>query len=130
MTDLGEIYRAYIACLNRQDWTELGTFVAANVHHNGRAMGLAGYRAMLEQNFRDIPDLHFTVERLVCDKVDVASRLIFHCAPKASFLGLAVNGRKVTFAENIFYEFRDSKIAQAWSIIDKAAIEEQLSSGR
>ncbi|WP_336605525.1 ester cyclase [Chromohalobacter canadensis] len=27
------------------------------------------------------------------------------------------------FAENVFYEFRDEKIVQVWSVIDKAAIE-------
>jgi len=41
-------------------------------------------------------------------------------------LGLPLNGRTVTFAENIFYEFEDSKIKKAWSVIDKTAIEAQL----
>ena len=56
---LAEIYRNYIACLNRQDWAQLGEFVAADARHNGRPFGLAGYRAMLEQDFRTIPDLRF-----------------------------------------------------------------------
>ena len=42
------------------------------------------------------------------------------------FLGLSVNGRMLSFAENVFYEFRLSKIASVWSVIDKAAIEAQL----
>lgn len=42
------------------------------------------------------------------------------------FLGLAVNGKRVSFTENVFYQFRDGKIAQVWSVIDKAAIEAQL----
>jgi hypothetical protein len=46
------------------------------------------------------------------------------------FLGLSVNGRMVSFAENVFYEFRRSKIASVWSIIDKSAIEGQLSRRR
>jgi predicted ester cyclase len=37
-----------------------------------------------------------------------------------------VNGRKVSFTENVFYEFRNGKIVQVWSVIDKAAIEGQL----
>jgi predicted ester cyclase len=32
----------------------------------------------------------------------------------------------VSFVENVFYEFRNGKIAQVWSVIDKAAIEAQL----
>jgi predicted ester cyclase len=32
----------------------------------------------------------------------------------------------VSFSENVFYEFRDGKIREVWSVIDKAAIESQL----
>lgn len=125
-TDLSEIYRNYIACLNRQDWMRLGQFVGEDVSHNSRQIGLSGYRQMLEQDFRDIPDLHFDIALLIADSSHVASRLAFDCSPKGSFLGLAVNGKRVRFAENVFYEFRGGKIVQVWSIIDKAAIEAQL----
>jgi predicted ester cyclase len=37
-----------------------------------------------------------------------------------------VNGKRVNFAENVFYQFRDERIAEVWSVIDKAAIEAQL----
>jgi len=124
--DLSDIYRGYIACLNRQDWSLLGQFVDDDVCHNGRRIGLSGYRAMLERDFRDIPNLRFNIELLVADATRVASRLAFDCSPKGKFLGLDVNGKRVAFAENVFYEFRDGKIVQVWSVIDKAAIEAQL----
>ncbi|MGF6640950.1 putative ester cyclase [Paraburkholderia sp. MM6662-R1] len=41
-------------------------------------------------------------------------------------LGLPVQGKRVEFSENVFYEFGDGKIRQVWSVIDKAAIESQL----
>ncbi|HWL21860.1 MAG TPA: ester cyclase, partial [Bradyrhizobium sp.] len=63
---------------------------------------------------------------LVSDAPYVASRLGFNCTPKGRFLGLDVNGKRVSFAENVFYEFREARIAQVWSVIDKAAIEAQL----
>ncbi|MCR4465724.1 MULTISPECIES: ester cyclase [unclassified Burkholderia] len=124
--ELAMHYRAYIDCLNRQDWPALGRYVADNVIHNDRPLGLAGYRAMLEQDFRDIPDLHFEVRLLVCEPPRIACRLRFACAPKGTFMGLAVDGTRVTFAENVFYEFHDGRIRQVWSVIDKAAIEAQL----
>ncbi|MGY4480372.1 ester cyclase [Bradyrhizobium sp. USDA 3364] len=127
--DLAAIYRNYIDCLNRQDWSRLGDFVADDVVHNGRRFGLSGYREMLERDFREIPDLGFNIELLVSDANHVASRLAFVCSPKGTFLGLAVNGKRVTFAENVFYEFCDEKIVQVWSVIDKAAIEAQLGGG-
>ena len=120
------LYDAYIACLNRQDWRRLGDFVDDAVIHNGRPLGLAGYRRMLERNFEDIPDLHFNVQLVIGDANHIAARLAFDCTPKGRFLGLAIDGRRVTFAENVFYELREDKIARVWSVIDKAAIEAQL----
>ena len=124
--EIAGLYRAYIACLNAQDWPNLGRFVHDDARHNGRPFGLAGYRAMLEQDFRDIPGLHFNIEQLIADPPMIAARLRFNCTPKGTFLGLPVNGRRVSFTENVFYQFRDGKISEVWSIIDKAAIEAQL----
>ena len=121
-----DFYRAYIDCLNRQDWAQLGRFVQEDVEHNGRRFGLAGYRNMLIEDFEDIPDLRFDVGLLICDPPHIAARLDFACRPKGRFLGLAVNGRKVAFSENVFYAFGNNRIATVWSIIDKAAIEAQL----
>ncbi|WP_298242554.1 ester cyclase [uncultured Bradyrhizobium sp.] len=124
--DLADLYRAYIACLNRQDWPSLGRFVHDDVVHNGRPLGLPGYRAMLERDFREIPDLRFDIALLIADPPRIAARLQFDCSPVGTFLGLAVNGRQVSFCENVFYEFADDRIRQVWSVIDKAAIEAQL----
>jgi predicted ester cyclase len=125
-TDLCEVYRDYIACLNRQDWPKLDQFVDDEVTHNGRRIGLSGYRAMLERDFCEIPDLHFDVQLLISDPPYIASRLVFDCTPRGKFLGLDVNGKRVSFAENVFYEFRREKIWRVWSVIDKEAIEAQL----
>jgi predicted ester cyclase len=123
---LRDVYRDYIACLNRQDWSALGQFVHEDVHHNGRRIGLKGYREMLVRDFDEIPDLHFDVQLLISDPPHVASRLAFDCRPRGSFLGLPVNGKRGTFPENVFYGFRGTLIAEVWSVIDRAAIEAQL----
>ncbi|PWW31555.1 ester cyclase [Chromohalobacter israelensis] len=124
--ELSNVYRDYIACLNRQDWPSLARFVHEGVKHNGEQLGVSGYRRMLERDFAEIPDLSFNVELLVSDPLYIASRLRFNCTPKERFLGLGVYGKTVSFVENVFYEFRDEKIVQVWSVIDKAAIEAQL----
>ena len=105
----------------------LKRFVDDDVEHNGKRLGVSGYRTMLEKNFADIPDLHFNIELLVVELPHVASRLRFVCTPRARFLDLDVNGVTVSFAENAFYEFHNGKIKRVWSVIDKAAIEAQLS---
>ena len=125
-TELADFYQGYIDCLNRQDWEQLGHFVHQQVTYNATAVGLAGYRAMLERDFREIPDLVFHIQLLVADPPTVASRLNFTVSPRGEFFGLPINGRTVSFDENVFYECRDGKIAQVWSVIDKAAIAQQL----
>ena len=124
--ELADLYRAYIACLNERDWPRLGTFVHEDVDYNGKRIGLTGYRSMLEGDVRAIPDLFFEIGLLIAEPPRVASRLLFDCTPQGELFGLPVNGRKVRFSENVFYEFTDSRIRTVWSIIDKAAIEAQL----
>jgi predicted ester cyclase len=60
----------------------------------------------------------------------LAVRLAFDCTPVGSFLGLPVYGNRVTFAENAIYAFKNEKIREVWSVIDKEAIEAQLLAGR
>ena len=124
--DIAQSYRDYIACLNRRDWDGLSNFVHHEVRHNGRPLGLSGYRDLLESDVRDIPDLRFEVGILVASPPRIAARLMFDCTPKGVFMGLPVDGRRVTFAEHAFYEYRDGKIWDVKSIIDKAAIEARL----
>ena len=125
-SSLSNLYRAYIDCLNRQDWEALGQFVDDEVEHNNRPLKLSGYRDMLVRDFEDIPDLRFNIQLLASSPPLIAARLAFKCSPKGKFLGLNVDGRVVSFAENVFYEFKRAKIASVWSVIDKAAIEAQL----
>ena len=124
--ELVSAYRLYIACLNDRDLDQLGNFVDDDVEYNGRRIGLAGYRAMLEGNYRDIPDLRFAVQMVIADTASIGARLNFDCAPAGRFLGLEINGRRVSFSENVFYEYADGRIRSVWSVVDKGAIEAQL----
>ena len=123
---LGERYLAYIDRLNRRDWNGLRDFVADDVIYNGESIGFAAYRAMLVTNCNDIPDLQFVIGMVVADGAHLASRLPFDCTPVGFFMGLPVNGRRVTSSENVFYRFDRVRIAEVWSVVDKSAIEAQL----
>ena len=123
---LSDLYHRYIACLNAQDWDRLGEVVHADVDYNGTRIGLAGYRRLLEADFRAIPDLSFEIALLVAEPPTIASRLLFDCTPVGELFGLPVNGRRVQFSENVFYRFEDGRVREVWSVIDKAAIAAQL----
>jgi predicted ester cyclase len=81
---------------------------------------------MLVENFEEIPDLYFNIQLLVSDAPYIASRLAFDCTPKGELFGVPVNGRRVSFSENVFYEFKGGQIVEVWSVIDKAAVEAQV----
>jgi predicted ester cyclase len=120
-----EIYRSYLACLNDRRWSALGEYVADDVVHNGRALGLSGYRAMLESDTRVIPDLEFVPEILLADGQVVSCRLFFQCTPQHEFLGFEPTGQRVSFAEHVFYRFDGGRIREVYSLIDRDAIREQ-----
>lgn len=121
-----EQYKSYIACLNQRALGNLGNYVADDAFHNGHKIGLAGYREMLAGNYRDIPDLVFHIDLLISDGETLGSRLRFDCRPSARFLDLPINGRRVVFHENVFYQFRLGKIVEVWSVINPQEICEQL----
>ncbi|RMV70494.1 hypothetical protein ALP05_02075 [Pseudomonas caricapapayae] len=124
--NLAEQYAAYIACLNERRWQDLGDFVDSGVHYNGEQISLAGYRSMLENDVRIIPDLRFNIDLLVVEAPQVAARLLFNCSPQGRFMGLEARGQRITFSENVFYTFREGRIVSVWSVIDKAAVEREL----
>ena len=123
---LADRYRAYIACLNRQDWEICANSSPTTRGTTADCSGLPAIAPCWSAISRRFPDLEFNIEFLVCEAPFVASRLRFDCRPKGLFLGLAVNGRRVVFAENVFYRFESGKVAEVWSVVDKAAIEAQL----
>jgi predicted ester cyclase len=123
---LTDEYHRYLQCLNERRWDDLGEFVADDVVHNDRPLGLSGYRAMLEDDVRTIPDLRFVPDRVVADGDAVACRLIFRCTPERPFLGFEPTGASITFAEHAFYRFRERRIVEVSSLLDTSAVAAQL----
>lgn len=124
--EITDCYRGYIACLNSRNWPELGRFVHDEVHYNGKLVGLGGYRQMLEGDVQAIPDLQFNIGLLIAEPPHMAAQLRFACTPIGELFGYAVNGKRVAFTENVFYEFGEGKIRSVWSVIDKTAVGDQL----
>ena len=121
-TELSRRYAAYLTCLNERRWDALGEHVADAVRRNGETLGLAGYRAMLEEDVAAIPELHFRADFVICAPPRVGARLLFDCTPVGALFGVPVNGRRVTFTKNVFYRYADGRIDEVWSVIDEAAV--------
>ncbi|MHC1561076.1 ester cyclase [Actinomycetospora sp. C-140] len=125
---LDETYRAYLACLNERRFEALDAFVHDTLLYNDAPMTRADYRDLLVGDVAAIPDLAFVADLLVVRGDHVACRLWFDCTPTGTFHGLEPDGRRVSFAEHVFYRFADGRIAQVWSLIDTDAVRRQLGS--
>ena len=105
----------------------LGGVLDASAVHTGVLQGSGADSAAVSRSMSidalGILDLGSLFELL---GVPLTSLSLDDLGTLASSLGLPVDGRRVSFGENVFYEIRDGKIAQVWSIIDRDAIRAQL----
>jgi predicted ester cyclase len=129
MPALETVYRAYLAVLNERRLDDLAGYVHDELTYNGEPMTRARYRDLLAADLEAIPDLFYDARLIVASGERVACRLVFECTPRAEFLGFTPNGERLTFAEHVFYDFRDGRIAAVTSMIDRYAIQTQLRAG-
>jgi predicted ester cyclase len=124
--DLETRYRSYLDALNERRLDDLVHYVQDELSYNGETMTRRQYQDLIASDIAAIPDLIFDAQIIVASADHVACRLIFNCTPQHQFLGFSPNGQRLSFAEHVFYHFRDSRIAAVWSLIDRPAIEAQL----
>jgi predicted ester cyclase len=120
------VYRRYIAALNDRRLDDLDQFVHDRLAYNGEEWTREQYEALLADDVRNVPDLHYDIQLLVVGPDHVACRLWFDCTPRHEFLGVDAGGRRVSFAEHAFYRFRAGRIESVWSLIDTDGVRRQL----
>ena len=123
---LERIYHDYIDALNDRRFEDLQQFVHDRLVYNGHSITREQYAAMLAADVRAIPDLHYDIDLLVVADHQISARLWFDCRPQGTFLGISVDGRRVSFAEHVFYRLQDGRIDRVWSLLDRKAISDQV----
>lgn len=123
---LEEIYRNSVAALNDRRFADLDRFVHDRLTYNGEPWTRERYRSLLADDVSNIPDLRYDIQLLVVGSDHVACRLWFDCTPQRKFLAIDASGRRVSFAEHVFYRFRGNQIEHVWSLIDTDSIRRQL----
>ena len=122
------LYHRYISYLNERRTGELGEFVHDELTYNGKPMTRFDYQDLIAGDIAAIPDLYFNIHILIANRDQIACRLRFDCTPQSEFLDLQPTGKAISFSEHVFYRFRDGKIYEVWSLINRPAIEKQLAS--
>jgi predicted ester cyclase len=124
--DLAARYRTYLDTLNERRLDDLVHHVADELTYNGEPMTRRQYQDLIAADLAAVPDLVYEAHLVVADGEHVACRLVFACTPQREFLGFTPNGRRLVFAEHVFYRFHEGRIAEVWSLIDRAAIAAQV----
>ncbi|KAI0016312.1 SnoaL-domain-containing protein [Xylariomycetidae sp. FL0641] len=127
--ELEQTYRAYIACINARTMeTELARFCHQRVVHNTKTLSLDQYRQLMKDAFAAIDGIEFALHTVIADEATqrVAARIEFHGTPVAKFAGVEANGRSVSFAEHVTYQFEAGRIARVWSLVDWASYRQQM----
>lgn len=133
--DLESRYRAYLTVLNERRLDDLVEHVHDELTYNGEPLTRRQYQDLIAADLAAAPDLFYDGQ-LVVAAADpagnavggqVACRLVFDCAPRGEFLGFRPDGARLRFAEHVFYRYEQGRIAAVRSMIDRAAVAEQLS---
>jgi predicted ester cyclase len=119
-------YLRYISFLNERRLDDLSEFVQERLIYNGKAMTRIDYQNFIARDIAAAPDLYFDVHLLVVKDDTIACRINFNCTPQSEFLGFRPNGKAISFSEHVFYQLKNGKIAEVWSLIDKMSIQSQL----
>ena len=107
--DLEVLYRRYIQTLNDENWSDLLTYLSANVIHNGIKVGQQGYRELTRPNTR------FVISDLVVQLAEDGRN-----GTVASRLDITVDTK--TLKEHCFYRWAPDMqegnwvIQQVWTI--------------
>jgi len=128
--NLEAIYLDYIAALNSTPMPSLAPFVEEDVIHNDKFLTREGYQDLIAFHKAQVPDLHFVPAMMIAQDNILAVRIEFNnVTPIDGYLGHRnPDGRSISFCENVFYQFKDGKIEQVWSVVDEKGIERQLKS--
>jgi steroid delta-isomerase-like uncharacterized protein len=130
MDNTEKIYRKYIAAINAKNWDLVKTFLHDSITHNNRALSKPEYCQLMISTFDACPDIGFVIDKLLVDEgsEEVACRITFKGTPVKTFLGVEITGKgkAVSFAEHVFYKFREGKIADVKSLVDVEEVRRQL----
>lgn len=72
------------------------------------------------------PDLHITIEDMVGEEDEVAWRLTVRGTHESEFRGVPATGTEVTFSAQYMFRFRDGKIVERWTNLDRLGVLVQL----
>ena len=91
-----------------------------------KPLDLDGLKKFYDGLWNAFPDLRITIEDIIGEDDTVAWRLSVTGTHKAEFRGVAPTGKRVAFTAQYVFRFRNGKIVERWTNLDRLGVLIQL----
>ena len=120
--------RQFWDSFNRKAWSELDELVTADYRHHppGKSMNLAQFKTGGQWVHNGLANYHLTIDSLVQDGNQVATRWTARGTHSGSFFGEPVSGREILVRGMTFFAFTGLKISEDHEVIDMEGFSRQL----
>lgn len=113
---------------NKRDVTIVDELVAPDfVQHAANVPpGSEGVKKFFQMLYGGIPDARFTLENIIAEGDQVATRFTLRGTHQGSFLGIPPTGKPVMVTGMALLGLRDGKISENWNELDMLGAMQQL----
>ncbi|RKF57451.1 hypothetical protein OnM2_074049 [Erysiphe neolycopersici] len=123
-------FLAYIEALNthkpQTSTLDLSNYMHSELTVNNETYTLSEYETSLLKLMNAASDFHISVQKLVVEGPTVATRFLVTCTPEKQYMGYPPNGKRIEYAEHVFYRFNGTKCCEISALIDIRAVKRQL----
>ena len=117
--------RLYDEVWNKGDLSLIPELVSPD-YVSGDYKGHEGYLHLVEWFRGPMPDLHFTIDEIVGEGDKVVYRLSGTGTYTGKLQGVDIKGKKLSWTQAIFTEWRNGKVAKGVSLQDSVQVFRQL----
>ena len=115
--------------INKKNLAAIDEMVTPNYvsHEGGEDTNAEDTKKFLAGLFRSFPDIHVTIEDIVCEGDKVVVRNTWRGTDKGGFGGMAPTGKSVVIEGIVMWRIENGKLAERWAVIDYRGLMRQLS---
>ena len=115
--------------VNKKNLAAIDGMVTPNYvsHEGGEDTNAEDTKKFLGGLFRSFPDIHITIEDIVCEGDKVVVRNIWRATDTGGFGGMPPTGKSVVVEGIVMWRIENGKLAERWAVIDYRGLMPQLS---
>jgi predicted ester cyclase len=89
-------------------------------------MDREGFKQLLKMMYSDFPDFHMEIADMIADGDKVVTRCRLSGTHKGALMSLPPTGKQVNFESTLVAQFVDGKEVEAWEVMDRFSMYQQL----